>query len=334
MIGTVNFRFEGKIYPATHTTPGPVELQKLFAEMKKDGCTAVVMEVSSHALKQHRVSHVSFDAVLFTNLSREHLDFHPTMEDYFSSKAKLFTDCIQYSVESGKRPFAGISQDDEWGRRLIETLRDHPRPELWFATFGLDPSADISGGGVKIDLSGISGSAGGVRIDSGLTGHFNAQNILGAIAVAQGLRLDVETISEGIALLKAVPGRLERVPNSQGIHVLVDYAHKPDALEKVLRTLKDVRSHHRILTVMGCGGDRDRLKRPVMGKIAAEGSDQVFVTSDNPRTEGPLDIIQEIMAGIQGSSNVTKVIVEPDRRKSHFSGHRSRAAWGFGAHCR
>ncbi|MGK5081960.1 UDP-N-acetylmuramoyl-L-alanyl-D-glutamate--2,6-diaminopimelate ligase [Bdellovibrionota bacterium FG-1] len=316
VIGTINFRFEKKIYPSTHTTPGPVELQKLLAEMKKDGCTAVVMEVSSHALKQHRAAYVAFDSVIFTNLTREHLDFHPNMEDYFRAKASLFTDSIQYSIESGKRPFAGISQDDEWGQRLIEDLRAHPQPELWFASFGLDPNADISGAGLQIDLSGIQGSAAGVRIKSGLTGRFNAQNLLGAIAAAQGLRLDADTIAKGIARLKSVPGRLERVPNRQGVSVWVDYAHKPDALEKVLKTLREVRQGHRLITVVGCGGDRDRSKRPVMGKLAAELSDLLWVTSDNPRTESPDVIIQEILGGITDRTNVR---IEPDRRKAIFS---------------
>jgi UDP-N-acetylmuramoyl-L-alanyl-D-glutamate--2,6-diaminopimelate ligase len=316
VIGTVNFRFGEKIYPSTHTTPGAPELQALLAQMKSDGCTAVVMEVSSHALKQHRAAFIAFDAMIFTNLSPEHLDFHPDMEDYFRSKAILFHECADHAIRAGKRPFAAICQDDEWGKLLLSEMRDRPRPEMWFASFGLDPSADISAADLKVDLAGIRGEAGGVKVSSSLTGRFNAQNILGAIAAAQGLHLPSEFVAQGIAGLAVVPGRLERVPNSKGIHILVDYAHKPDALDKVLRTLREVRSGHKLITVFGCGGDRDRTKRPVMGKTAAELSDQVFVTSDNPRTENPEAIIREIVAGMQGYKNVK---IESDRKKAIFS---------------
>jgi UDP-N-acetylmuramoyl-L-alanyl-D-glutamate--2,6-diaminopimelate ligase len=316
VIGTVNFRMGGKVYPSTHTTPGAPELQKLLAEMRGDGCTAVVMEVSSHALKQHRAAFIAFDAVVFTNLSPEHLDFHPDMEDYYRSKAMLFNECLRYSIRSGKRPFAAVSEDDEWGRRLLSELRADPLPELWFASFGLAAGADVSARDVRLDLGGIRGEAGGVRIRSGLAGHFNVQNILGAVLAGQGLHVNPTAIAEGIASLKAVPGRLERVPNDKGIHVLVDYAHKSDALAKVLKTLRGIRGEHRLITVFGCGGDRDRGKRPVMGRIAAELSDHVFVTSDNPRTEDPGSIIAEILAGIGRRDHVT---VEPDRRQAIFA---------------
>jgi UDP-N-acetylmuramoyl-L-alanyl-D-glutamate--2,6-diaminopimelate ligase len=318
VIGTVSFRYGAKVYPSTHTTPGPVELQALLAEMKRDGCTAVVMEVSSHALKQHRATFVAFDAMVFTNLTPEHLDFHPDMEDYYSSKVLLFTDMAQDSIEAGKRPFGAVSIDDEWGQRLAAHLRANPKPEMWFATFGMSPEADISGAKLKIDLAGIRGEAGGVPIRSGLTGRFNVQNILGAVAAAQGLRLDPPEISQGIASLPAVPGRLERVPNKRGIHVLVDYAHKSDALAKVLQTLRDVRGGHRLITVFGCGGDRDRGKRPVMGEMAARLSDHVFVTSDNPRTEDPMAIIEEILGGIPEAARGKggHVSVELDRKRA------------------
>lgn len=316
VIGTVNFRLGTKIYPSTHTTPGAPELQQLLAEMRRDGCTAVVMEVSSHALKQHRAAFIAFDAAVFTNLSPEHLDFHPDMEDYYRSKAMLFNESLRYSVRAGKRPFAAVSEDDKWGRRLLEELRSDPLPEMWFASFGLASGADVSAKNIRLDLNGIRGEAGGIRVKSPLTGFFNVQNILGAILAGQGLHINPIAIGEGIAALACVPGRLERVPNDKGVHVLVDYAHKSDALSKVLRTLRGIRAGNRLITVFGCGGDRDRTKRPVMGKAAAELSDHVFVTSDNPRNESPDAIIAEILAGIGDRGHVT---VEPDRRKAIFA---------------
>jgi UDP-N-acetylmuramoyl-L-alanyl-D-glutamate--2,6-diaminopimelate ligase len=313
VIGTVNFRIGERILPSTHTTPGAPELQSLLARMKREGCTAVVMEVSSHALKQRRAAYVAFDAVVFTNLTREHLDFHPDMEDYFRSKAILFKESLRYSILAGKRPFAAVSDDDEWGRRLLSELRDHPLPEIWFASFGLSPQSDVSARNLRMDASGIRGEAGGVKVGSQLFGRFNVQNILAAILAGQGLHINPISIADGIAALKNVPGRMERVPNTRGIHVFVDYAHKPDALEKVLKTLRELRKSGRLITVFGCGGDRDRTKRPVMGKLAAELSDQVFVTSDNPRTEDPDQIIREIQAGIPASA---AAVIEPDRRKA------------------
>lgn len=313
VIGTINFRYKGKVMPSTHTTPGAVELQRMLAEMKAAGCNAVVMEVSSHALKQNRTANIAFDAVVFTNLSREHLDFHPDMDDYFNSKALLFTDSVDYSIRSGKRPFAAINGDDEYGQKLSGLLLANPKPELWFAVYGMSPNLDISGSELKTDMSGIRGEAAGVQMQSSLTGLFNAYNLLSAIAVAQGLGIDAITTARGVSNVTTIPGRLERVPNTKGIHVLVDYAHKPDALEKVLKIFQDMRKEGKLITVFGCGGDRDRTKRPVMGKLAVELSDRVFVTSDNPRTEDPAAIIQEILGGIRGHSNY---VVEPDRKRA------------------
>ncbi|MCM2277644.1 MAG: UDP-N-acetylmuramoyl-L-alanyl-D-glutamate--2,6-diaminopimelate ligase [Oligoflexia bacterium] len=324
VIGTVNFRYDDRILESTHTTPGSVELQRLLAEMKEGLCTAVVMEVSSHALKQHRTACIAFDGMVFTNLTPEHLDYHPDMEDYYRSKALLFTDMVESSIAAGKRPFAAINADDEYGRRLLGELRQARRPELGFASFGLAPglhevpALDVSGEGLCIGLDGIRGRVAGsflnTELSSKLTGRFNASNLLGALTVAGGLKVDPAMIAGGISSLELVPGRLQRVPNARGIHVLVDYAHKPDALEKVLRTLGEVRGSQRLITVFGCGGDRDRKKRPVMGRLATELSDCVIVTSDNPRTEDPLSIIEEIRLGI--ASDCSNCQVEPDRRKA------------------
>jgi UDP-N-acetylmuramoyl-L-alanyl-D-glutamate--2,6-diaminopimelate ligase len=305
VIGTVNFRHGGKIYPSTHTTPGAVELQALLARMRDDGCTAVVMEVSSHALKQKRTEGIAFDAMAFTNLTPEHLDFHPDMEDYYLAKALLFTEYPRESHAAGKATSAAINVDDPYGQRLLRELHSGVRA----IPYGFGPGAEVSGAGLKVDLSGIEGEG----IHSPLPGRFNASNVLAAVAVGHGLGLEREAIRRGIENLKSVPGRLERVPNPHGIHVLVDYAHKPDALEKVLRALFDVRGGKRLITVFGCGGDRDRTKRPVMGRLAAELSDRVYVTSDNPRTEDPDVIIREIVAGMAGYSNFA---VEADRRQA------------------
>ena len=318
VIGTVNFRLGSRILPSTHTTPGAVELQRILAEMKSQGCTAVVMEVSSHALKQHRSAYIAFDAMVFTNLTAEHLDFHPDMEDYYRTKKILFTEYVPYAVESGKRPCAAVNFETVYGRRLLTELKAERMGEnLETRSYGLSGQEDIAGQGLKISLDGIHGKAAGIRVDSKLTGKFNAYNILAALAVGKGLNLAADSIEKGIAGLTHVPGRLERVPNQKGITILVDYAHKPDALENVLTTLRDMKiPGQRIISVIGCGGDRDRKKRPVMGKMAVELSDYVCITSDNPRTEDPKAIIQEILAGVQGHSNF---VVEPDRRKAIFT---------------
>lgn len=318
VIGTVNFRYGGKILESTHTTPGSVELQKLLAEMRDGGCDAVIMEVSSHALKQHRTAFIAFDGAVFTNLSPEHLDFHPDMEDYFRAKKLLFTDMVDFAISRGKRPCAAINGEDSYGKRLIQDLLAKPYPGFRWSEYGLSPECEVNGTGLSIDLSGIRGRAGDFEIRSELTGRFNAFNILAAASIARGLGIPPEAVAQGLSSLRLVPGRLERVANPRGIHVLVDYAHKPDALEKVLRTLREVRGSHRLITVFGCGGDRDRKKRPVMGRLAVELSDQVVVTSDNPRTEDPGAIIQEILQGISEvpATSRSPYSVEPDRKKA------------------
>ena len=306
VIGTVNFRYGSTILPSSHTTPGPVELQALLAQMKSAGCTAIVMEVSSHALKQKRSHGIAFDGVIFTNLSPEHLDFHPDMEDYYSSKALLFKDLCFSSWQQGKKPVAAINSADSYGARLISEVSQQNTPQI---------TSFSQGEGLRVSLSGITGQVQGIQISSLMTGSFNAANIAAAVTLAQALGVPHDQISKGVSHLNAVPGRLERVLDPHGIHVWVDYAHKPDALDKVIATLREVRSGHRLITVFGCGGDRDRTKRPVMGKIAVEGSDFVVITSDNPRTENPESIIQEILHGTTGYSNFEVVV---DRKLAIF----------------
>ena len=297
VLGTINFRIGETVLPSTHTTPGAVELQELLARMRKAGCTAVVMEVSSHALKQKRTAAVSFDGVVFTNLTPEHLDFHPDMDDYFESKAILFKEQLRESKRAGKNPFATANADDPYGQRLIQETGAKP--------FQLT-------GQITTSLTGIHGSYQGVKFESSLIGGFNASNILAAMSVTLGIGIGPKEVQEGVENLKNVPGRLESIKQA-GRTVLVDYAHKPDALEKVLKVLSELKGQHHLYTVFGCGGDRDRSKRPVMGKHAVKLSDYVVITSDNPRGENPQAIVDEILVGTAGYQNFS---VELDRKKA------------------
>lgn len=320
LIGTISIVYpDGKEVEATHTTPEAIEIQKTLSQMKSSGATCVVMEISSHALKQHRVAHVAIDGMIFTNLSAEHLDYHPDMEDYFKSKRMLFLEVAQYSKSRGKIPIACINSDDSWGERLFEEVKSL-KGGAPARVFSFSAQELLKRGGLVIDGSGI--AVGGLK--SKLLGQFNAENLLGAIelcrAYFQFQKYSSEKIraflESGIANLKIVPGRLEPVANSRGVTCLVDYAHKPDALEKVLKTLKPlVKSGNKLITVFGCGGDRDRKKRPLMGAIAERESDLVIVTSDNPRSEDPELILKEILGGISKQAIDSGAIqVESDRK--------------------
>ncbi|HSF57908.1 MAG TPA: UDP-N-acetylmuramoyl-L-alanyl-D-glutamate--2,6-diaminopimelate ligase, partial [Candidatus Binatia bacterium] len=322
VIGTVNYRYGGQQVPSNHTTPESLELQSLMAEMEKAGAKAVAMEVSSHALVQDRVRGIDFDVGLFTNLSRDHLDYHADMEAYFSAKRRLFTDYLKVSVKPNKA--AVVFGQDAKGRELLKQIA-----ALGFDTwsYGEDREWDIHPINVRSDVAGLRGQLAvrSRRLDfcSPLIGSANLQNIMGAVGVGGALNLPADAISEGIEQLRAVPGRLEKVENRLGISVLVDYAHTPDALEKVLGAVRPL-AQGRVLTVFGCGGDRDRGKRPLMGAIAAGLSDLLVVTSDNPRTEDPLRIMSDIEDGIKktglkriGDPNLQRergYWVEKDRR--------------------
>ncbi len=297
VIGTINYRYRGHQRPSHQTTPESLELQSLLAEMETAGVQSVVMEVSSHALVQDRVRGIDFDVGLFTNLSRDHLDYHGSMDDYFLAKSKLFTDYLEASVKPKKA--AVICAEDARGRELLDKLRDVGF-ETW--SYGVDHQWDIHLIELQSDVGGLRGRLEfkGRHLDfsSPLIGAANLQNIMGAVGVGGYLELPSNVIAKGIQQLTAVPGRLEKVENNLGISVLVDYAHTPDALEKVLGAVRPL-AQRRVLTVFGCGGDRDRGKRPLMGEIAARLSDLVVLTSDNPRTEDPLRILAEIEDGIQ-----------------------------------
>ncbi|MDO8446077.1 MAG: UDP-N-acetylmuramoyl-L-alanyl-D-glutamate--2,6-diaminopimelate ligase [Deltaproteobacteria bacterium] len=307
VIGTINYRYAGKVLPAPNTTPESLDLQRLLKEMVDSGVKSVVMEVSSHALDQGRVGGCKFDVGVFTNLTQDHLDYHLTMDKYFEAKARLFTDFI----DEGRA--AVINMDDPKGEDLSRRAVGRV---IGYGVKGIGigrGKENIYPKDIRLGIDGIKGTfmtpAGEVKVKSSFVGEFNLYNILAAVGAGVGLGLPVEAIEKGISDMKNVPGRLERVDAGQPFTILVDYAHTPDALERVLSTIRGL-TDKRIITVFGCGGDRDKGKRPIMGKIAAEYSDIVIVTSDNPRTEDPMRIIEDIKAGM------TEARVIPDRREA------------------
>lgn len=297
VIGTINYRYRNLTVPSHHTTPESLDLQQILAEMAAAGVQSVAMEVSSHALAQERVRGLEFDVGVFTNLSRDHLDYHRDMDDYFSAKSRLFTDYLSVSPKPNKA--AVIYGEDPRGAKLSAMARDHGL-EVW--TYGEGQAWDVHPVTVEKDVAGLRGKiqAKGrtFEFDSSLIGYANLQNVLGSAAAGFALGLDAKSVSNGISQLRVVPGRVEKVDNPFGITILVDYAHTPDALEKVLSAVRPL-TQGKLISVFGCGGDRDRGKRPLMGEIAARLSDIVVVTSDNPRSEDPLAILSEIEAGVE-----------------------------------
>ncbi|MCX8042804.1 MAG: UDP-N-acetylmuramoyl-L-alanyl-D-glutamate--2,6-diaminopimelate ligase [Desulfobacterota bacterium] len=303
LISTVVYRFGTEQREADRTTPDPVRLQSLLREMADAGSRYIVMEVSSHGLHQHRVDGCAFDVAVFTNLTPEHLDYHGTMEEYFHCKERFFTEVLPAS--SKPHTTAIINCDDPYGAPLIERVKG--RCITYGSTHG-----DVYATRAALSLDGIHADIitprGTVSIRSPLVGRFNLYNILAACAIATACTIPLEAIRQGIAQLCGVPGRMERVENDAGIAVFVDYAHTGDALAQVLETLKQAGAE-RIITVFGCGGDRDRQKRPVMGAVAARYSTCVILTSDNPRREDPHAIISEIEPGVQ-QQGYTKINAE------------------------
>ncbi len=305
VIGTLGRGVLGTWRATERTTPDAIELQSLLAEMRDVGATHVAMEVSSHALELERVYSCSFAGAIFTNLTQDHLDFHSGLDEYLAAKQLLFTSYAQSPTRKG--PMVGaINMDDPAGRQVARAAQC---TVVGYGTNGGSQvrarSIDIGPGGVTFTID-FEGHARRVKLQ--LTGLFNVHNALGAAACCYGLGLDIDQIVAGLRALQAVPGRFERVDEGQPFTVVVDYAHTPGALQNVLTAARAL-SPSRIVCVMGCGGDRDRSKRPMMGKIAAEMSDLTIVTSDNPRTEDPLKIIDDVVGGItQG-----EYLVEPDR---------------------
>jgi UDP-N-acetylmuramoyl-L-alanyl-D-glutamate--2,6-diaminopimelate ligase len=300
LLGTVESRVGGDVRPVVRTTPEAIDLQRTFREMLDAGDRSVALEASSHASVLHRLDRVRFDALVFTNLSQDHLDFHPSMEEYYAAKRRLFTGAAP--------PPAAVNVGDLWGRNLAEELADKNRAPL--VTYGLAPDAEIRPEGLELGAAGATFTAGGIEIRSKLRGRFNVENVLGVVAAAILLDVDEDDIAAGIAALEGVPGRFEPVDEGQPFSVVVDYAHKPDALDNVLRTAREL-AGGRVVVVFGAGGDRDRQKRPLMGKVARDLADVVIVTSDNPRSEDPLAIIQDVLQGTG-----TDVEIDPDRRSA------------------
>jgi len=293
LLGTVKSVIGGQEATLQRTTPEAIELQAAFARMRDAGDRACAMEASSHALELHRVDAIHWAAALFTNLTQDHLDFHPTMEDYFLAKRRLF------EVAEGVRV---VNVDDPYGRRLADEFPDA-------VTFAIDTDADLRATDVRSTLTGSTFRLDGVELHTPLPGRFNVANVLGAIAVARALGVDDATIAQALVGAGRVPGRFEPVDEGQGFAVLVDYAHTPDSLENVLRAAREI-SGGRVIVTFGAGGDRDTAKRPLMGR-AAEAADVVIVTSDNPRSEDPEAIIAQILAGISRD-----VDVEVDRARA------------------
>jgi UDP-N-acetylmuramoyl-L-alanyl-D-glutamate--2,6-diaminopimelate ligase len=294
VLGTISYRFGAVSLPAPNTTPESVDLQSTLRELVDLGARGVVMEVSSHSLEQHRPDGCLFDVAVFTNLTRDHLDYHLDMESYFASKLRLFTDLVTPDdIKPTRR--AVVNLDDPYGARIKAAATC---PVLSYAMAG---EADVTVAAVDFSVHGINcrlrTPRGELALSSDLLGRFNLYNILAAVTTGIALGLPDAALREGIEGHKKVPGRVERVENDKGITVLVDYAHTGDALENVLATVSELKTA-RIITLFGCGGDRDKGKRPVMGEIAARYSDLAILTSDNPRTEEPLAILADVRAGI------------------------------------
>jgi len=306
LIGTVRYVIGPREIPAARTTPESDDVQRLLREMRDVNCRAAVMEVSSHALQQDRVRYVEFDTAIFTNLTQDHLDYHETMEAYFAAKQRLFE---QLAAQTRKAGTAVINVDDRHGRRLLDELGQR----VATITFGQSSNAMFRATDLRTDLHGTRYSlhAGGksylVRLP--LFGTFNVYNSLASLAAMRALGHDVRKSVDALKDAPQVPGRLEMVPGPKSFRVFVDYAHTPDALENVLRTLRSLEPN-RLLAVFGCGGDRDRAKRAPMGRAAEELADWCVVTSDNPRGEDPEEICRQITAALRGTNHETIV----DRR--------------------
>jgi UDP-N-acetylmuramyl-tripeptide synthetase len=306
LLGTVQYRIGDRLADATRTTPEASDLQALFREMVDAGCTHAVLEVSSHSLELQRVAGGAFRVAVFTNLTRDHLDFHGDMDSYFQAKRKLFAELVRPDGRSV------INADDD---RAAE-LRAASLAPVW--TYGIDNPADFRAEDVRLALDGtrfrVQSPVGRHEVRSALVGRFNVQNVLAAFAAAVAAGVAPEVALRGLATVTGVPGRLERVAGAADFAVIVDYAHTDDALKNLLETVREL-GPSRVITVFGCGGDRDRTKRPLMGAVASRLSDVVIVTSDNPRSEPPEAILEEIQRGMNGGRKAERHAIV-DRREA------------------
>jgi len=320
VFGTVEYRFGRMRYAASRTTPESIDLLRMMADFRQQGADVIILEVSSHALEQHRVDGINFDAAVFTNLTQDHLDYHETLGRYFASKRRLFSDLLGAGI-------GVINREDPCGADLLQ------ENQSWIS-FGLDEQAKVYPRQVTVGRDHISGvftsEQGDVVVESGMIGDFNVSNLLAAVATAQQFGIDNDVIAKGISVAPQVPGRVEKVKNNKGVLALVDYSHTSDALEQALKTLTKLDSR-RLLTVVGCGGDRDQGKRPIMAAVAVKYSNLAIFTSDNPRTEDPLKILEQVRGGAlaAGSRELSAdqaevedgFIVLPDRRTAiEFAG--------------
>jgi UDP-N-acetylmuramyl-tripeptide synthetase len=352
VIGTINYRYSDKIFNSPVTTPESLDLQRILAEMIDQGITHVIAEVSSHAIDQHRIANCWFDVGVFTNLTRDHLDYHGDMDSYWSCKKRLFTENLMSGPKKG-RTLAVINCDDTRGKELASELKpacrlsgrdESSRVEVFELSDNMVRPSNI-----KCEPSGITGRLSTIKghfdFKSSLVGQHNLKNIISATGVGIALNLPLEVIKAGIEDVTRIPGRLEAIPNTAGRFVYVDYAHTPDALENVLSSLRSILrsvlrsgalrsiAQGRIICVFGCGGDRDKGKRHQMGEIAGRLCDIAVITSDNPRTEAPMDIIAQVLNGIRKTSTLEYdradmdsllnqdkgkkgYVVEPDRKKA------------------
>ncbi|MBN2245885.1 MAG: UDP-N-acetylmuramoyl-L-alanyl-D-glutamate--2,6-diaminopimelate ligase [Candidatus Aminicenantes bacterium] len=307
VIGTVSYRFGNQEKPASRTTPEALDIQNMMKNMLDSGYTHCIIEVSSHALELKRVTGINFSVAIFTNLSGDHLDYHRTMEEYFTAKKKLF------QLKSERR-IAVVNADSSWGQRLISEL------PLGIISYGTGPSAIVRAEGFEFSSTGtkitVRYPTGTLFLNSALLGRPNLFNILAAVSTALSLNIPLPAIQKGISDLKEVPGRFEKIENKAGLNIFVDYAHSDDALRNLLETAREICTK-KVILVFGAGGDRDKSKRPRMGEIAGMLADWSIITSDNPRTEDPLKIISDIESGFKKSGS-SAYEIEPNRKNAIF----------------
>jgi UDP-N-acetylmuramoyl-L-alanyl-D-glutamate--2,6-diaminopimelate ligase len=306
LFGTIAYETPAGKYPAPNTTPESLDLQGFLSEIRDAGGKFAVLEASSHSLTMDRLWGCHFAAAVFTNLTREHMDYHKTFEDYFAAKKILFT-----GTGAGAPDTAMINTDDDYGKKLLGLAKKT-------VSYGLESGGDITTKKFQLSFNGLAFTAqtpnGKIQITSSLVGRINVYNILAAIGAAQALGLSNEVIEAGIRNLESVSGRFQRIDQGQPYLVIVDYAHTDDALESLIRTARELNPKGRIITLFGCGGSKDRTKRPVMGEVTGRLSDLTILSSDNPRQEDPLKIISDIIVGVQKTSG--KYVIEPDREKA------------------
>jgi UDP-N-acetylmuramoyl-L-alanyl-D-glutamate--2,6-diaminopimelate ligase len=298
LVGTIEYVLPGIVEPASRTTPESIDLQRMLARMRDGGFRAAALEVSSHALIQHRAGGIEFDAAVFTNLTQDHLDYHGSMEEYFEAKSLLFT---RLAAQTSKKGRAIINSDDRYGHRLLDRVQG-----VSVITYGQGSNCQFRASDIRHTVAGttfkLEAKGRSYLVRTPLIGLFNVYNTVGALAATSAMGLELRRAIAAAATIPQIPGRLERVPGKRNFQAFVDYAHTPDALQNVLKTLRQLEPA-RIITVFGCGGDRDRMKRPLMAAAAEQYSDVVILTSDNPRTEDPLSIINETRKGFQTANH-------------------------------